>query len=305
MPVTGEIAEILGDIRFFVDDPSLKARYPDARLFPRLKTSFRSVLRDILLVSTQPPIARYTFTTVANQFIYPLPPSVSEILKISQVSKITGLDNYGVRPQSFWNPLGAGYLVEGTRQIRFVPTPQSGGEVITVAFYPNGDGEFYRADVVANQATTTTIKLNTTPEFGVYPTDPLAFIGHFVNAFEATGGVSWPAEVRQITAYSESTRTITVDPAFSTDPSGFAPEVRLSVEITPDLLRPHKHLLALHVARFISSLEKRQAGFLALNRMYNDEKRSIMLIAANAEGRVGQHWGNDTADNTDYWDGGW
>lgn len=302
MPVTGEIQEILNTVRFFVDDPALKARYTDARLLPLLQSSFRAILRDITLVSSQPPIGRYTFTTVANQAVYPLP-MYAEILQLAQISDITGLVNWDVRPQSFWNPLGPGYLLEGSRQIRFVPTPRTGGDTVTVSFIPSGDGEFYRAEVRPELATTTTLRLNTAPLIGTYPTDSLAFIGHFVRVIEATGGESFPEEVRQITAYDASTRTITVTPAFSTDPSGFGAPSTLSIEITPDLLRPHKQLLALHVAKFIAGMEKRQQGFSSLNRLYNDEKRAILLLAANAEGRSGQHWAADTMDNSDYWYG--
>ncbi|KKN57157.1 hypothetical protein LCGC14_0564850 [marine sediment metagenome] len=300
MPLSGEIQELLNTIRFYVDDPALAARYTDARLVPLLKSSFRAILRDIMLVSSQPPIGRYSFTTVADQAVYPLP-LYSELLQIAQISDITGLVNWDVRPQSFWNPLGPGYLLEGTRQIRFVPTPRTGGDTVTMSFVPSGDGEFFRGEIRAEFCTTTTIRLASNA-FGALSTDPLAFVGHFINVFEATGDF-WPAEVRQITAWDIPTRTVTVAPAFTTDPTGLQGGALLQMEITPDLLRPHKQLLALHVAKFITGMEKRGRGFASLNRLYNDEKRAIMLIAANAEGRAGQHWAADTRDNSDYWFG--
>lgn len=233
----GFIARALKWLRVYADEPAdVDRRFTDAELCLAWGESTAALMTELYAAADYPPKAVHSFTTVAAQQHYKLPPNVQEITRIACLDSTTGLPNWVVVPDSPRAPWGPNFLLDGLQDFQLLPIPQDGGDTITIEYVPGGPVLFHQqatpiyegpGDTGTLRHTSTTFKLwhrtDTGWLVGGFDKRPNAFVGSrlrllgsITDGKPATMLSPWiPVQERRIESYSmDDGLKLTVAPAF-------------------------------------------------------------------------------------------
>lgn len=217
------------------EEETARRRFTDSDLLRMWSGNLDELLSELRANGDSPPLSNYTFTSVAGQQYYKLPPNVQEIRRIGCVNTTTGLLTWEIVPENYRCITGPNVLFDGGQDLQLVPIPQTGGDSITVTYVPGGNVSFHQNaaplysgnnDSGTLQFTSTTLQLSAASTdwlVGDFDRRPNAFTGFRLrvlgtvnNAVAARMTVPWfPIQERKITTYDVFTAlTASVLPAF-------------------------------------------------------------------------------------------
>jgi hypothetical protein len=292
----GFLSDVTTRVRLYTDEPSTNAKYSDANILSFLRTVWRQIMQDVNRNSQAPIVVRHDVSISNDDNVHELPPTVGSILRLAKYDTTTGTVDWEVIPKSRWNPAGPGFTVEGNI-IRFEPDWDWGSHTLRLEYIPNGDVSFHdgTAGTITNSTTNNncTIVLASSPTTGSLDTRPNAYAGQILRILSAT--TNDYEQQRIITAYDVTTRTATVQPAFSTS---LVPSGTVTYEVAPFLGTEFGvDLVSLAVARYILGIEGDSGRLKTMSMLYTNLMREIRLGQSSIEMIVGNHFEVDTIHN--------
>lgn len=274
----GFLASVVQRVREYADEASDDAKYPSDRLYPLIRDAFQSVILDAFSMHEGKVSVRYTISLVADQERYYIPRNVGTIHKLGRLQDDGRILPFTL-PRSRLNPGGPGYAIDGPC-LRFTPAP-AGAEDIVLEYIPNGTGEIHLSTQTANASgnSTTSFKLDTTPDEGYYDRAPNAYLGCMLRLLSSSGSppsgyASFPIQERVITAFNVATSIVTVAPAFDFNPTSLSTDT-ITYEVVPFLGPLTEQAVALDVACRLHEIAGRSDRLRTLRPRANNAARDF------------------------------
>lgn len=289
----GYIAAVVKKVRKWVFDPATGGRFTDTEIIDYIRLAFEDVVAQINRASQKKLRSRIEIPIVGGTSYYSLPPTIGQFLAFEERDAVTGSLLSEIVPNHPLSPYGPNFTIEGP-VLRFEPVPQE-NRTFTIVYVPNGSGSPFEAEAASNEHTSTTALL---PIGG--PVDAAMFVDYRENAYAgyifrslSATYAGPPAHtivqdrvVTGFTVYNGAQRAeLTFKPALSPAPDVTQP---MTFEVIPDHAYRMESLVALRVARFISSImpdPQRRAG---LDAEFVQQIRDTKLMRAQFDARKGQ-----------------
>lgn len=274
----------------YADEPDTSSKFSDAQIIRMLEKAWALVLGEIGRASERLLVVRYNISVVNGTQYYQLPPTIGQILRIHKLESTLGLSEYEFTPASRWNPSGPGYTIEGDILV-FTPIPQF-TDTLQILFVPKATARLH--DGTAGTVAASSIILAASPTTGTLDLRPQAYAGSIVRILNA-GNAAAVGQQRIITSYDNSTRTATINPAWTTTPTG-----TVTYEIAPLIWEPYDTIMAVYAARLMHTTEGDAQRINTINTAYRDMMREIRLSEANVEARMGEYFHHDVPENSNF-----
>jgi hypothetical protein len=285
------------DVRESLDEPTVKAKYTDARIIEHLEKSYILALNEVNRNSKTPAVVKQDITIASGTTKYVLPHICSSVYGIYDEDDSGGKVFYDSR--SRYNPFGQRMWLEGNTLHFQSSDTISSGTVLTVEYIPSGVARLHNG-VCTISADGLTVTLGATPNAGVLDTHNQAYAGSIfrclgVDGTTVTGNF---LQERNITAYNEVTKAATLDVALSPIPT--TDDGYIYYEIAPFISKGMDMVVALYAAYRIMTQEgnmKRAKGILDA---YRQEMRNVRLTAYYSNMPESPRVGGDSHDNRRY-----
>lgn len=272
------------DVRRYVDEPSVNAKYTDAVLVEKIEQCYATVIGDINRVRTSPVVARLSITMVAGQYTYPLPPTIGSVWSMYNEDTSTGSKTFYVS-KGVWNSAGRGLWIEGNNLKAQVGT-FAAGVIVTLEYIPNGTARLHNA--APNTTTGGTVNLAGTiitlgtADTGVIDTRRYAYVGSVFRVLTHAVAAYAEEQERVIIAYTNTAGVFaaTLDVALSPNP--YNQTGAITYEIAPAINRGLDHVVALYLAVVITALEGDYGRNQMITRLYNQAVRAVRLDGYNS-----------------------
>ena len=114
MAWTGFLTKCIAAVRDSTDEPSVSAKWTDAKIIPYIENAYAEVFNEINRGQEEPITAEFdvTSTTQTADEDYGLPPNISSIMKM-EIRNSNDDPVANIRSRSMWNPYGQGISVMG------------------------------------------------------------------------------------------------------------------------------------------------------------------------------------------------
>jgi hypothetical protein len=181
------ILTIVDRVRTILDESETDAKYSnDYMLSSIIPDATNDVLGRLNADRKNKVAVRYTFSTVANQEFYRLPPNVAQLFEVNFVD--TSNNVYASLPhRPAANAAGPGYDVEGN-ELRLLPKPQ-GVHTCEVVYMPHGGSLPHYATDGSLNVDKDTITLSASPASGRLDRREGAYNGSIVRVIPSSGPV--------------------------------------------------------------------------------------------------------------------
>lgn len=313
MPATpqssGEINAAVATVYRLCDEPSIRAKYSNSTMVGLLSDSWPLVLTDVYNQAQNPPLARYSITTVAGQRYYQLPPCIGEIIGLRNRSDVDHSIVSEMVPYARLSPYGPGWAVEGGQRLLIQPDLAS-DYTFEVEYIPSGNIALVQGTTSidgSNIATASTLELETAVS-GTIDARPKAYDGCVLSIYGwsgvlPSGYVRWPILQQVISSYDVATGVVTVEPDFLVNLAQLgvvSPAATLSWEIYPVEAPMIWPVVSIYTARKIAAFENKMERYKMLTQMYSEALRATCLRWANIQTRTPNHLERRSPDNPDY-----
>jgi len=262
-------------IREIAGEPSIHAKYTDARLLTWIEQAYSHIILEINRRSANPIVLPFTIALDADLLLYVLPPTVQRIIDLELLNSDGNTIGYTM-PSSRYNPGGPGVTLEHNC-IRFWNDPVDGYS-LRVWYVPSGCVRLHTGSIASDASIVNSTTLNTctvvlpaTPTTGTLDNRPNAYIGSVFRVLSAT--TKDYVQERMITAYDVTTRTITVSPCFET---ALLPGATVVYEIAPPVEQAVDIAVATYVARTLCALEGERDRMATLSSLYQEQIRDLI-----------------------------
>lgn len=281
------IKTVLETVRDTVNLPSV-ARFSDDHITRfHMMPAYASVLERIRLSRSNPVVFRHSFTTVAQQESYILPPCISEIWRVAKIN-----DNGDVieelNPRGQWHVNGPGWSIQ-ENMLSFRPFPGSAVEW-DIWYVPSADATIHSGVGVVQGTDSKTIQLAATPELGHLDQRVNAYAGVLLRTINAGNA----HEERVVRTYDQATRDAGVEVAFTNLPGEGA---NVTYELAPvgitGLWQAIAAVTSLHIGIAQNVSVKKITGLELLERRGLKSARDNI---SNIMGRYARHFDADTQD---------
>lgn len=269
------LTRALADFRRYSDEPEINAKYIDAIVYQKIEEAYAHVVAEINRNHTQPVVARFDVTYVADQEVYALPYIVGSIYAIYQLSS-TGNSKVFYHSQGRFNPWGRGVWAEGHTLHILDTVGIDPDDVIKVEYLPSGTARLCNGTVTID-STGLLATLAASPDTGTLDTHANAYAGSVFRIVKDTEAAYNYIQERTITAYNNTTRVCTLDVALSPNPNGSGGPTYF--EIAPQIHQGLDHAVALYQAMLIVGIEGEMARANFLRVAYRDVIRDLRLGA--------------------------
>jgi len=267
----------LEDFRFYSDEPEINAKYTDEKVYQKLEEAYAHVVAEINRNHTQPIVARFDVTYVADQEAYALPYMIGSIYAIYQLSS-TGNSKVFYHSQGRFNPWGRGVWAEGHTLHILDTAGIDADDVIKVEYLPSGTARLCNGTVTVD-STGLLATLGATPDTGTLDTHSNAYAGSVFRIVSDTDSSYNYTQERTITAYDNTTRICTLDVALSPNAGDGVQSGTTKYEIAPAIHQGLDHAIALYQAMLIVGIEGEMARANFLRVAYRDVIRDLRLGA--------------------------
>lgn len=293
----GFLAGCIQLIREFTAEPVDDAVFSAERLYPRVRSAYRSAMREVLNVADNKVRVRFDIAVNTTTSHYMIPANVGQVLRLAKAFDYDATRYYDWRmPNNELSSWGSSWGIEGP-YLRLSPLPQT-AETITMIYAPNGDSAIHLGSVAADDAdnSTSTWQLAVSPAEGYFDRRPNAMLGCTLRVLSSSGTAPagyayFPVQERVITAVSAAA-VATVTPAFDFNPATLTGQTA-TYEVVPFLGDQLQRLVSLHVARDIRRSVRDEAHARSLDRLYAEEMRNIRLWLSQVQARTGDSFSSD------------
>lgn len=303
----GAISSAITQVRTLLDEPELRAKWTDALILQMLEDLWPELWLDLYANADNPPLARYTFTPVADQKYYYLPSTVGEILYIAHRDTNNRII-YELKPRSLYHPWGENISFEANQRLKLDLPVVSTSDEIEVLYIPSGAVHLHSSTVLGSAFSLTGVTLDTSPTLGTYDRRPHSFEGCVIRVLASSTGSKpsgydvFPVMERIISSHDVLTSTVTVEPDFDVNLSllSDAESTNITYEIYPveaTLIWP---TLIKRTAMEIAAIENRVTKAGSLEKLYAMAKRACSLHLANFQTRYPTSFDPRSLKNPDY-----
>ncbi len=271
------LTRALADFRRYSDEPEINAKYTDGVVYQKIEEAYAHVLAEINRNHTQPIVARFEVTYVADQENYALPYTIGSIYAVYQKST-TGNSRVFYYSKGRENTWGRGVWVEGYTLHIMDTAGIDAGDIITVEYTPAGIARMCNGTVTID-STGLLATLPSTPTTGTLDTHANAYAGSVFRIVHDTDSSYDYTQERTITAYDNVTRVCTLDVALSPNAGDGVQSGTTSGEIAPFIHMGMDHIVALYQAMLIVGIEGEMARANWLQKAYMNAIRNVRLNA--------------------------
>jgi hypothetical protein len=285
------------DTRESLDEPTVKAKYTDARIIEHLEKSYILVLNEINRTAKTPAVVKTTITVAANTTEYVLPHVMASLYGLYDLNDTGCKIFYDGR--SRYNPFGQRIWLEGnTLHIQSVDSLGI-GTALTAEWIPNGVARLHNG-VCSVNAAGTIVTLAATPNAGDLDTHPNAYEGGVLRILgvDGTTVAGNCLQERNITAYNHLTRAATLDVALSPIPT--TDDGYIYYEIAPAIHKGMDMVVSLYTAYRIMSQEGNVKRADSILKLYRQEMRNVKLNAYYSNMPESPRASGDSFDNSRY-----
>lgn len=270
------LSRAIVDTREATDEPSMAAKYSDARIIEHLEKAYILVLNEKNRNSRTPAVAKINKIIASGTTTYVLPHTVGSVHGIYKADSSGGKVFYDSR--SKFNPYGRGIWIEN-QTLHMQTTEMYGiGTEITIEYVPSGIARLHNGTCSLN-ADGTIVTFGTTPNAGVLDTHHEAYAGSIFRCLGADGTVATGnyLQERVITAYDETTREATLDSPLSPIPT--TDDGNIYYEIAPAISKGMDTVVALYAAYRIVATEGNAKRASSILKTYRNALRNVRLTA--------------------------
>jgi len=282
------LTRAIADFREQTDEPSVNAKYSDARIIKKLEEAYSLILGDLNRISVNQVVARYTVPIVDGVEAYILPPTVGMVLAI-----YTGTSGgYRVFYRSYGrlNPCGRGVWLEG-RTIHVQPGVLGAGAELKVEYTPNAPRLCNGVCEVDADAVTVTIAAEDIHQ-GVLDTRQNAYAGCTLRILGDTDDDFNFGQEATIQSHDPATGVLTLETPLSPNYAETTGETVF--EIAPAIPILMDQVIPMFAAYRVALVEGSVTRSNMLRRAYWDALRSVQLAAFYSDL---QNAPNASADN--------
>ena len=270
------LSRAIVDVREATDEPTITAKYTDARIIEHLEKAYILVLSEINRNSRTPAVARILKTIASGTTTYVLPHTVGSVHGIYKADDEGGKVFYDSR--SKYNVFGRGMWLEN-QTLHLQTTGVYGlGTELTIEYIPSGIARLHNGVCTLNAAGTIAT-FGATPNAGTLDTHHEAYAGSVFRCLGVDGStiVGNYLQERVITAYDETTREATLDAPLSPIPT--TDDGNIYYEIAPSISKGMDTVVALYAARklVLNEGNSKRAGNIL--KSYRDAIRNVRLTA--------------------------
>ena len=264
------LSRAIVDVQEATDEPTMKAKYPPARIIEHLEKAYILVLNEINRNSRTPAVAKIVKTIASGTSAYALPHTIGSIHGIYQAGSTGGKVFFDSR--SKYNPAGRRIWIENqTLHIQTADIYGLGTE-ITIEYIPSGIARLHNGTCTLN-TDGDVATFGTVPNAGILDTHHEAYAGSILRILGASGTGNYLQE-RVITAYDETAREATLDVPLDPIPTG-----TIYYEIAPAISKGMDTVVALYAAHKIMSNEGNVKRASSILKSYRNEIRNVRLTA--------------------------
>ena len=285
------------DVREALDEPSVSAKYTDARIIEHLEKAYILVLNEKNRQDKTMAVVKQTLTVESDTTEYVLPYTMGSFYGLYNEDDAGGKIFYDGR--SRYNPFGQRLWLEGhTLHIQSVDTLGIGA-TLKMEWVPSGIARLHNG-VCTISADGLTVTLGATPNAGTLDTHNNAYSGGVLRILgvDGTTVVGNYLQERNITAYDNTTREATLDVAL--DPIPTTDDGYIYYEIAPAIHKGMDMVVALYAAYRIMTVEGNQKRSKGILDAYRNELRNVRLSAYYSNMPEAPRIGGDSFDNRRY-----
>lgn len=271
------ISRSIVNIREDTDEPTVNAKYTDARIIQLLEKAYILVVNEKNRNSKTPIVARITKTITSGQTVYTLPHTVGSVYGIYKLSDSgTGYKVF-YDSRSRHNPLGRGMWIEGNSLYIQSTDMFNIGTELTIEYIPNGVARLHNGTCTLN-ADGTVVTFGATPNAGDLDTHIEAYAGSVFRLLKIDGTVITGNNMQEVpvTTYDADTRQATL--AVALDPIPTTDDGNIYYEVAPAISKGMDMVVATYASYRMEMKEgnrKRAAGLLDA---FKNERRNVNLL---------------------------
>lgn len=270
------ISRAITAVRDYVDDPTVNAKWTDAKIIRQLELSYMVVVSEKNRTSLTPAVAKHVVTISSSTLTYALPYTMGTVEAIYEGDGYGGKIFY--RARGNYNPFGRRLWIEdNTLHMQTTGTISTGTE-ITVEYTPSGVSRLHHGACTIN-SDGDEITFGATPNEGTLDTHVNAYLGDTFRFFNVIGSVVTNnyMQERKITAWAHATRVATISPALTAIPT--TDDGEILYEIAPNIHKGLDLIVPVHTAWFIASIEGATSRARHIQNTYKDLLRTLRLNA--------------------------
>jgi hypothetical protein len=270
------LSRAIVDVREAVDEPTVAAKYTDARIIEHLEKAYILVLNEKNRNDQTMAVGKITKTIASGVTAYVLPHTVGSVYGIYKVGESGGKVFYDSRSRN--NQWGRGMWIEGN--ILYIQTTDMYGlgTEITIEYVPSGVARLHNGTCTLN-ADGTIATLGATPNAGVLDTHHEGYTGSIFRILKLDGTVVTGnyLQERTIEAHDEVTREITLNAPLSPVPT--TDNGNIYYEIAPEISKGMDTVVALYAAYRLCITEGNRKRAKGILEAYRNEMRNVKLTA--------------------------
>ena len=291
------LTRAVAEVRESVDEPTINAKYTDARIIEHLEKSYIHVLNEKNRSNKTPATVKQTITIVADTNEYVLPHVMGTFLGLYDLSESGYKVYYDGR--GHFNPYGRGIWLEGNTLHIQNTTQFSSTSTLTAEWIPQGVARLHNGTCDISEDGTE-ITFGSTPNSGTLDTHHEAYAGGVFRCLGASGSVVVGnyLQERNIKSYDETTRIATLDVAL--DPVPTSDDGYIYYEIAPAIHKGMDMVVALYTAYRIAAIEGNVKRANSILKAYQNEIRNVRLTAYFSNLPEAPRMSGDGFDNRRY-----
>lgn len=297
----GWLRDCVDRVKFYADDPSVGAKYTDAEIIKHfVEPAWSQVFNAMAMTQDNCVTCRHTFTTVADQPFYTLPPHMRRILKLTQFD-IHGNTTHDYLSRSEYNARGPGWLLNGN-QLEIRPWPENAVE-LDIFYIPTADIRLHEATGgrlvdVSSSPSTTKLTLDSTPTLGTVDNRSNAYAGCYI---EINNGASTDQVFTYIVeSYDASTRQVTVRGTLDSTITDIGLETDVEYAIVTPLGSAMSQVIALRAVMTVLTVKRAsQASLANMRAEFVSALKDVRDTFTNLNARMPKRFERDVAESTD------
>ncbi len=243
-------------------------------------------------------VLKKTFSMVAGQTRYKMPPTLEQVwgIRIPGASMASGVAD--LMPRAFDNPRGQQWHMEG-RILVLDSNAVTDGTQLEVYYTLAGESGLHYGDGTFQDAYT--FRLAAAPTAGFLARQDDAYIGFYIRFIPTSS--SYPHQFATVKSYNAVTRDCGLDPLYTSD----LPLQGGTYQLTPSTTRyeilPMDNLPFMQMAAAMASLELGESRNLEegkirkLNMLYDRQRKTIFDSLSARQNRVGKGHEYDTVNS--------
>ncbi len=273
------LSRTITDFRENADEPSINAKYTDARLITKIEQAYSEIISEVNRNRTEPIVAKFnvTYTTSTAITLHLLPYFIGSIHAIYREGVSGGDYKVFYHSRSRLNPIGRQVWVEG-HTLKIQPRILATGDILTIEYVPTGTARLHNGTCTVDTAGIV-VTFGASPDTGVLDTHANAYAGMVFRLISDTDADYSFMQERTITAYNPITRKATLDIALSPNPGDGVHSGTTSYEIAPSIHYGLDFTVGLYLAHWITTIEGSITRSRLLRDLYRRAIRNLRLTA--------------------------